>query len=72
MTPDERKNTPRYDYLTPIIADADTGFGGTGNIMKLTKRFIDVGVGGIHVEDQKVGAKKCGHLGGKVCISTRE
>lgn len=40
--------------------------------MKLTKMFIDAGVGGIHIEDQKPGVKKCGHLGGKVIVSTRE
>ena len=72
MTPEERKATPRFDYLTPCIADADAGFGGTGNVMKLVKMFVENGAAGIHIEDQKVGAKKCGHLGGKVVVSTRE
>ena len=72
MTPEQRKTTPRVDYLTPIIADADAGFGGVTAVMKLTKAFIEAGVGGIHIEDQKAGAKKCGHLGGKVLVTTRE
>lgn len=72
MTPEQRKNTSRVDYLTPIIADADAGFGGVTSVMKLTKAFIDAGVSGIHIEDQKAGAKKCGHLGGKVLVNTKE
>ena len=51
MTPEERKATPRYDYLTPCIADADAGFGGTGNVMKLIKLFVENGAAGIHMED---------------------
>ena len=58
--------------MVPIIADADAGFGGTTSVMKVAKMFIDAGVAGIHIEDQKAGVKKCGHLGGKVLISTRE
>jgi isocitrate lyase len=72
MTKEERANTKRIDYLTPIIADADAGFGGVTSVMKLTKAFIEAGVAGIHIEDQKAGAKKCGHLGGKVLVNTRE
>lgn len=56
----------------PIIADADAGFGGITSVMKLAKIFIESGVSGIHIEDQKPGVKKCGHLGGKVIVSTRE
>ena len=72
MTPEQRKATPAVDYMTPIIADADAGFGGVTSVMKLTKAFIEAGVAGIHIEDQKAGAKKCGHLGGKVLVTARE
>ena len=58
MTRDQRKTTIRHDYLTPIIADADAGFGGVTSVMKLTKAFIEAGAAGIHIEDQKAGAKK--------------
>lgn len=58
MTREEREKAPKYDFLTPIIADADAGFGGVTSVMKLTKAFIEAGVGGIHIEDQKAGAKK--------------
>ena len=72
MKPEELASTPKVDYLRPIIADADAGFGGITTIMKLTKLFIESGAGGLHLEDQKPGVKKCGHLGGKVLVSTRE
>lgn len=72
LTEAERKATPAFDYLAPMIADADTGFGGSTAVMKLTKMFIEAGAAGIHLEDQRVGAKKCGHMSGKVIVSSRE
>ena len=60
------------DYFLPIIADAESGFGGVLNIHELCKALIEAGASGIHIEDQLASAKKCGHMGGKVLVSTQE
>jgi isocitrate lyase len=72
MTEDERKSAPTYDYRPFIIADADTGHGGDAHVRNLIKRFVEVGVTGYHIEDQKPGTKKCGHQGGKVIVPADE
>jgi len=72
MTEEERENTPEIDFLPYIIADADTGHGGDGHVRNLVRRFVEVGVPGYHIEDQKPGVKKCGHQGGKVLVPVDE
>ena len=59
-------------WFAPIIADAESGFGGTLNAFELTKAMIEAGAAGVHFEDQLSSAKKCGHMGGKVLVPTRE
>lgn len=59
-------------WLAPIIADAEAGFGGNLNAFELMKGMIEAGASGVHFEDQLSSAKKCGHLGGKVLVPTRE
>ncbi|HEX8894157.1 MAG TPA: isocitrate lyase ICL2 [Terriglobales bacterium] len=72
MTPDQRAASPEHDYRPFIIADADTGHGGDAHVRNLIRRFVEVGVPGYHIEDQKPGVKKCGHQGGKVLVSENE
>src|SRR6202012_1502635 len=60
------------DWLKPIVADAEAGFGGVLNAFELMKQMIDAGAAGVHFEDQLSSAKKCGHLGGKVVVPIRE
>ncbi|MEU5371258.1 isocitrate lyase [Streptomyces sp. NPDC005951] len=60
------------DYLAPIVADAEAGFGGPLNAFELTKAMIEAGAAGIHYEDQLASEKKCGHLGGKVLVPTAQ
>eukprot|EP01030_Chromulinospumella_sphaerica_P013737 gene13737-13520_t len=60
------------DYFAPIVADAEAGFGGVLNAFELMKAMIEAGAAGVHFEDQLASAKKCGHMGGKVLVSTRE
>jgi isocitrate lyase len=60
------------DYLQPIVADAEAGFGGVLNAFELMKSMIEAGAAGVHFEDQLASAKKCGHMGGKVLVPTRE
>ncbi len=59
-------------WMAPIIADAEAGFGGDLNAYELMKGMIEAGASGVHFEDQLASAKKCGHLGGKVLVPTRE
>ncbi|NLY63478.1 MAG: isocitrate lyase [Alcaligenaceae bacterium] len=60
------------DYFAPIVADAEAGFGGVLNAYELMKAMIEAGASGVHFEDQLAAVKKCGHMGGKVLVPTRE
>jgi isocitrate lyase len=66
----EGKN--EIDWLAPIVADAEAGFGGPLHAFELMKAMIEAGASGVHFEDQLASEKKCGHLGGKVLLPTRQ
>jgi isocitrate lyase len=68
----EGKVSPGETWFAPLVADAEAGFGGTLNAFELMKGMIEAGAACVHFEDQLSSAKKCGHLGGKVLVSTTE
>lgn len=68
----QAEGTGDIDFLQPIVADAEAGFGGVLNAFELMKAMIEAGAAGVHFEDQLASAKKCGHMGGKVLVPTRE
>src|SRR5215208_1557305 len=72
MSEQQRATTPAIDYRPFIIADADTGHGGDPHVRNLIRRFVESGVPGYHIEDQRPGTKKCGHQGGKVLVPSDE
>ena len=72
MPAEKRAAAREVDYRPFIIADADTGHGGDAHVRNLIRRFVEVGVPGYHIEDQRPGSKKCGHQGGKVLVTSDE
>jgi isocitrate lyase len=72
MSEQQRATTPAIDFRPFIIADADTGHGGDPHVRNLIRRFVESGVPGYHIEDQRPGTKKCGHQGGKVLVPSDE
>lgn len=63
---------PSIDWLAPIVADCEAGFGGALNAFELTRAYIEAGAAGVHFEDQLASEKKCGHMGGKVLIPIQQ
>ena len=61
-----------HEWLVPIVADAEAGFGGALNAFELMRAMIEAGAAGVHFEDQLASEKKCGHLGGKVLVPTQQ
>ncbi|CAN5458972.1 isocitrate lyase ICL2 [soil metagenome] len=72
MTEEQRTTSQAHDFRPFIIADADTGHGGDPHVRNLIRRFVEAGVPGYHIEDQRPGTKKCGHQGGKVLSAQDE
>ena len=72
MSEAQRAAAPAHDFRPFIIADADTGHGGDPHVRNLIRRFVEAGVPGYHIEDQRPGTKKCGHQGGKVLVAQDE
>ena len=68
----ENKGEMLRDWMVPIVADAEAGFGGALNVYELMKRMLRAGAAGVHFEDQLASEKKCGHMGGKVLIPTQQ
>jgi isocitrate lyase len=68
----EGKQAAAIDWFAPIVADAESGFGGVLNAFELMKAMIEAGAAGVHFEDQLASVKKCGHMGGKVLVPTQE
>ncbi len=66
------EGSDELDWLVPIVADAEAGFGGALNAFELMKGMIEAGAAGVHFEDQLASEKKCGHLGGKVLVPTAQ
>src|SRR6478609_9330307 len=69
---DHAEGKSDIDWFAPIVADAEAGFGGVLNAFELMKAMIEAGAAGVHFEDQLASVKKCGHMGGKVLVPTRE
>jgi isocitrate lyase len=69
---DHAEGKTEIDWLVPIVADAEAGFGGPLNVFELIKAMIEAGAAGVHLEDQLASEKKCGHMGGKVLIPTSQ